>query len=214
VDEREQALLDRLSCEVHGLHLEPVATARVGRFLDLLEVWNPRLRLTGDRDRPTLLRKHVVDALACVRLLPDAGAVLDVGTGAGFPGVVLACIRPDLDVTLLDSRERAVSFLGEAARAIPLPRARALCLRAEEAANRPEVVRRQTLVVSRAIRLDAFLGWAAPLLASDGQAVAMQTPRLDRRTAEKCAARHGLRVLELHDYRLPDGEARRLVVFR
>jgi len=214
VSETEQALLDRLSFEVHGLHLDSVATARISGFLDLLDVWNARLRLTGDRDRATLLRKHVVDALACVRLLPESGSILDVGTGAGFPGVVLACVRPDLQVSLLDSRERSVSFLGEVARAIPLPRVHAVCLRAEEAARRPDLVRRQTVVVSRAIRLGTFLGWAAPLVAPDGQVVAMQTPQVDRNAAEKSAALHALRLVELHDYRLPDGERRRLVVFR
>jgi 16S rRNA (guanine527-N7)-methyltransferase len=213
VTETEQALLDRLACEVHGLQLERAATARLTRFLDLLDVWNPRLRLTGDRDRSTLLRKHVVDALAAERFLPDAGSVLDVGTGAGFPGVVLACVRPDLEVTLLDSRERAVSFLGEAVRGIPLPRARAVCLRAEDAATRPELVRRQTSVVSRAIRLDAFLEWAAPLVQPGGRLIAMQTPRVDHEAADRLAARHALRFLELYDYRLPDGERRRLVVF-
>jgi 16S rRNA (guanine(527)-N(7))-methyltransferase RsmG len=213
VADTEQALLDRLACEVHGLRLAPAAVARLGRFLDLLELWNRRLPLTGDRDRRTLVRKHVVDSLACVPLLPDAGSVLDVGTGAGFPGVVLGCVRPDLDVALLDSRERVASFLGEVTRAVPLPRARAVRLRVEDAAEHPDLAGKQALVTSRAIRVDRFLAWAAPLLASNGRALAMQTTHLDRATAEKGGARHGLRVVDLRDYRLPDGEPRRLVLF-
>lgn len=202
----------RLAGEVHGLAPDAGSVARLGRFLEVLEVWNRRLRLTGERARDTLVRKHVIDALACVPLLPATGPVLDLGTGAGFPGAVLACVRPDLDVTLLDSRERVASFLGEVVRTVPLPRATPVVLRAEQAAADPALAGRQALVTSRAVRLESVVGWAAPLLAPGGRVVAMQTPQVDRAAAARTARRHGLAVVDERDYRLPGGERRRLVV--
>ena len=213
MDATEQDILGRCAAQF-GFALDVAALNRIDRFVDLLLVWNSRLRLTGERDVGTIVRKHVADAFACVPLMPDdGGRVLDLGTGAGLPGGVVSCVRPDLAMTLLDARERPVSFLSEAIRTVPLPRARAVQMRAEEAARDAEIGGRQQVVTSRAVRMDLFLGLAKPLLAERGKAVSMQTPKTDAATAQTVAAAHGLSLLDVRDYRLPDGEPRRLVVF-
>jgi 16S rRNA (guanine527-N7)-methyltransferase len=192
-----------------GLGMDAEIVQRIGRFIDLLTIWNRHIRLTGDRQRRILVRKHVVDSLAVVPELPPAGLVVDVGTGAGFPGVVLGCARPDLDLRLLEPRRRPSSFLAEVIRTIPLPRAVVVQGRGEDASADPLVAGRAALVVSRALRLEALLGIAPPLLAPGGIIVAMRTP------LARCSnpAGRGLAVLRTRDYRLPDGEPRRLVVF-
>ncbi len=213
MDATEQAILGR--CAEHfGFDLDVGALDRIGRFLDLLVVWNRRLRLTGERDVGTIIKKHVADSFACVPLMPaDAGRVLDLGTGAGFPGAVVSCVRPQLTMTLLDARERPVSFLGEAIRSVPLPNARAVQMRAEEAALDRTIGHCQQVVTSRAVRMDLFLGLAKPLLGERGRAVSMQTPNTTETTAQTVAAAHGLSLLDVRDYELPDGEPRRLLLF-
>lgn len=212
MDEVRQALLEKVSFEEFGFRLDKDALGRIDRFLQLLELWNRRLRLTGERDPSTLVQKHVVDSLSCVPLLPQVGNVLDLGTGAGFPGAVLACVRPDLETVLLDARERPVSFLREVVRTAPLEHTRAIAMRGEDAATDSGMVGRQAVVTSRALRMEAFFPLAKPLLAPGGIAVSMQTPRVDVPTASAIAARYGLRLVELRDYRLPNGDPRRLVV--
>jgi len=197
-----------------GFSLTPDAVGRIDRFLDALELWNRRLRLTGRQTREQLIRHHVADALACVPLLPQAGEVLDLGTGAGFPGVVLSCVRPDLTVILLDSRQRPVSFLNEVVRVADLAGTRPVLLRAEDAAGDERLARRQALVTSRAIRPDTFFRLAKPLLASGGLAVSMQTPAVSPETIRAMVSPVGLQPVELRDYRLPDGDPRRLVICR
>lgn len=194
-----------------GVELQPDDVGRIDRFLDLLEVWNRRLRLTGERDRRTLLRKHVADAIGCVALMPHGARLLDIGTGAGFPGAVVACVRADLQTTLLDAKQRPVSFLGEVIRNVPLPRASAVRMRAEDAGG-SSLAHRQDVVTSRAIRIELFVELAKPLLAPGGRAISMQATATDRARADAIAERAGMRVVAVHDYRLPDGEARRLVV--
>jgi len=193
-----------------GVELDPDTVGRLDRFLGLLEVWNRRIRLTGERDRKRLIEKHLIDSLAPVAHLPAHGTVVDIGSGAGFPGIILACVRPDLDVALVESRRRPTSFLREVIRTIPLPATRAFESRAEEAVQNPALSRRAAVVIARAIPLDAFLGLAAPLLAPRGQAIAMQTPR----TARAAASGHGLELARRRDYRLPGGAPRTLLVFR
>src|SRR5207249_9597956 len=77
---------------------------RLVRFLDLLAVWNRRIHLTGQRDLSSLIRAHAIDSLAPAPHLPSTGLVVDVGSGAGFPGIVLGCLR---------SEERRVGKSGE-----------------------------------------------------------------------------------------------------
>src|SRR5439155_19986 len=96
-----------------------------------------------------------------------AGLVVDVGSGAGLPGLVLACARPDLELRLVEARRRRASFLREAIRTIPLAHARVLEARAEAVAD-AEVIGRAAVVIARAVRVDAFLPLAARLGASEG----------------------------------------------
>lgn len=214
--EGEQEFIERTCDESFGVRLDEKAVSRIGRFVDLLVLWNQRVRLTGERDRSILLRKHVIDSLACLPMLPREGEgdVLDLGTGAGFPGAVLGCARPDLAMTLLDARQRPVSFLSEVIRSLALPHARAIAMRGEEAAADPTLAGHQSVVTCRALRIDVFLPLARPLLHPGGIAVSMQTPKLGPAMAAAIAREHGFNIVDLCDYTLPDGERRRLVVAR
>ena len=195
-----------------GVSLDEEAVDRLDRFLALLVAWNRRLRLTGERSPDAIVRHHIVDSLAAIRLLPDVGPIVDLGTGAGFPGIVLGCVRPRLPIVLVDARRRPISFLREVIRALGLEQARAVQSRAEDLARTSELAGAARLVVSRAVRLDEFLRLARPLLAPDGLAVAMQTPRTATRL-DDVARRHGLRVASVHPYELAGGRQRTLVSF-
>jgi len=195
-----------------GIAIEPNAVARLERFLTILAEWNRPLRLTGERTVRAIIEQHVVDSLAVVPRLPSAGLIADIGSGAGFPGIVIGCMRPDLEVVLIESRRRRTSFLREAIRTIPLPRARALEVRAEEAGRDTVLARRVDLAIGRALRLDVFLGLAKPLLSPRGVAIAMQTPRTAPHS-DRAAASQGVRLVGRHDYALPGGAERTLLVF-
>ena len=196
-----------------GIEVDAESLARIGRFIDLLDLWNRRIRLTGDRDRRTLVRKHAVDSLAVVSELPARGIVADIGSGGGFPGLVLGCVRPDLSLRLIESRRRPASFLAEAIRTIPLPGATVIGTRAEDAGRDPAVAGRSDLVVSRAVRLETFLPPTMSLVAPRGLVIAMQTPGVEVDHARETGLLYGLELSRHRDYRLPDGERRRLLVF-
>lgn len=198
---------------VGAAELDEGALDRLGRYLDLLSLWNRRFHLTGDRDLETLVDRHVADALAvCPELLPG-GHLVDIGSGAGFPGVVVACARPDVRVTLLEARRRPVSFLAEVARAIPLPSMHPILGRAEDAPMRG-LGESADVVVSRAVRAEAFLPLAYPLTAAGACVLVMSTPRQDETVLDALATGLGLVPEARRDYVLPGGETRRLVRFR
>jgi 16S rRNA (guanine527-N7)-methyltransferase len=194
-----------------GVEPDAEALLRMDRFLDVLDVWNRRVRLTGDRDRQTIVARHVVDSIAIVRHLPPAGLLIDVGSGAGFPGIVLGCFRTDLSIVLLEARRKRVTFLREAIRAIGLENVRALELRGEAAVRDTSLAGRASVLTARAVRLEVFLAIATPLLAPGGVAIAMQTPR-NEHEAESVATSHRFVVGQRVEYALPDGARRLLLI--
>jgi 16S rRNA (guanine527-N7)-methyltransferase len=192
------------------VELDDAAAGRMLRFVDLLEIWNQRVRLTGDRDRRTILEKHVVDSLAPCRWLSHAGLVVDIGSGGGFPGVVVACVRPEMSVVLIEARRRPCSFLSEVTRAVPLPLVRVVNARAEEAATDATLAGRADVVMSRAVRLEDVLGLGRPFLASGGGVIAMRTPA-GIAEEDGILAKAGFVRSDEFAYELPDRSRRRIV---
>jgi 16S rRNA (guanine527-N7)-methyltransferase len=136
---------------------------------DELGRWNQRLSLIGPGTADEILSRHYGEALAALPLVPrEARQGVDVGSGAGFPGLVLAAVRPDLAMTLVEARERKWSFLLAAARKASLP---CRCLNARVSVplptGLPETI---DLVTARALKLDPeVLGAFASRLGTEGR---------------------------------------------
>ena len=102
--------------------LSPTAVGRLARYLSDLDHWRRRINLTGQLTAADLV-DHANEALIAAGLLPSNGSLIDIGSGAGFPGVPLAIGRPDTQVTLLEPRTKRAAFLRHLVRALPLPKA-------------------------------------------------------------------------------------------
>jgi len=102
------------------IELSERVCSALATFASLLLDWNQRINLTGARDLPTLAAEHLADAFALAPHLPATGRCVDVGSGAGLPGVVLAVLRPDLDFVLLEPIQKRRAFLLAAVRALSL----------------------------------------------------------------------------------------------
>jgi 16S rRNA (guanine527-N7)-methyltransferase len=113
---------------LEALGLQGPALSRLAAYLDTLAAWSPRVNLTGARSAAERVRLLVGDVLAA-GTLPPPGRLIDVGSGNGSPGLVLALLRDDLEVTLLEPRTRRWAFLREAARAAGRSGVRVLRLR-------------------------------------------------------------------------------------
>jgi 16S rRNA (guanine527-N7)-methyltransferase len=162
---------------------EPLDAARQQQLLDyvaLLAKWNQAYNLTAVREPRDMLIRHVLDSLT---LLPHLapGRWLDVGSGPGLPGLVLAIARPELQWTLLDSNRKKTLFCGQAARALRLANVTVVHCRAEE--HRPEAGY-QGITTRAWTALDEQWRLLAPLLAPGGRLVAMK----GRHPADEIAA--------------------------
>jgi 16S rRNA (guanine527-N7)-methyltransferase len=122
MSEPSNTVRSRLNALLAEAGLAPVESAVAGRFEDYLSLilrWIARVNLTAIRDEEGILQRHFVESIACARVLP-AGitTLLDVGSGAGFPGVPIALCRPEISVTLAESQGKRAAFLHEAVRVL------------------------------------------------------------------------------------------------
>ena len=181
-------------CERLGLAVSPDAVQRLAAFAASLWSWNERLNLTRHTDVEKFVSRDVADAVAIASHLAAGEHVLDVGTGGGVPGVLLAILREDLRVELCDSvgkRARAVrEIVSEIGLAIPVHEgaAQPLVVAAAEAGDRGGRPGRFDVLVVRAVApLLKLLGWFEPLCDAYGRMLVVKGPRWEE---EKGEARH------------------------
>lgn len=150
-----------------GIDLDPAGAAALLRFGALLARWNRAFNLVSRRDIDRLLPRHLLDSLSAASHLAPS-RVLDLGTGAGLPGVPLAIVRPELQFTLADRNERKIRFIGQVVRELGLGNVTPLCA---DVARLPEDVSFDT-VVTRAVAAPAAI-WALaePRLSAGGRLV-------------------------------------------
>jgi 16S rRNA (guanine527-N7)-methyltransferase len=168
--------------EVFGDRL-PVAQ----KYVALLAGAGVERGLIGPRETPRLWERHVLNCAGLAELLVAGETVLDLGSGAGLPGLVLALHREDIEVVLVEALQRRATFLTEAVAELGLSNVTVRRARGEELAGKIEV----DVVTARAVApLDRLAGWALPLLRSEGRLLALKGEQAD---AELAAARPGLR---------------------
>ncbi len=134
MDPTEQDLLISTACAL-GVELKEIHLKRLFAYLDELCLWNRRTNLTGVRSRKRMVVELLADSLVPAPLLPFSARLLDVGSGAGLPGIPLKIIRPDLRVDLLEPSRRRYHFLKQAVRILGMGGIQALQGRVEESSN-------------------------------------------------------------------------------
>lgn len=189
-------------------------------YLELLLEWNQRINLTSITDEREIAVKHFLDALAGGRYIKweEAGTVLDLGAGAGFPGLVLKIWRPDYRFLLVDAVQKKVNFMTLVIEKLGLDGIEAVHGRAEELGRREEYRERFGMVVARAVAgLATLAEYCLPLVAVGGWFYAFKGPHVQEELAqgEKAIGLLGGRVEEVNCYRLPvSGDGRSLIAVR
>lgn len=193
-----------------GLALHDGALEKLERYADRLLAWNRKVNLTAVTDPAEMAEKHLVDSLA---LLPDAAGattLLDVGSGAGLPGIPLAIALPSLDVTCCDSAAKKVAFVKAVAAELGL-RVHGVAARAEGEPER-EGLPRAEVVVSRALAdPERWLPLAARYLAPGGRVLVTLGREADEQVLLRAGATAGLTLLGLRRFALPRSGAHRAV---
>ena len=200
--------------EENNLEITGRQADQLDRYAQLLVEWNEKMNLTAITDPEGVLVKHLMDSLTVLRSLPAAGEkvrLIDVGTGAGFPGIPLAVMREELELTLLDSLNKRLVFLEAVCRALGLE---ARCVHARAAAAGRQKAHREkyNVATARAVAaLPALCEYCLPLVVPGGVFLAMKGPDGEREAQEAASAIKvlGGKLSGIDEWQLPpvEGEA-------
>lgn len=203
-----------LQCGANDTWNLGLSDAQIGQFVryaELLVEWNAtRMNLTRIVSPQGIAVKHFLDSLALLTVArpPQNARVLDVGTGAGLPGLALKIARPDLRVTLMDGTAKKLTFCRAVADDLGLEAVEIVHARAEDAAKRPDLVGRFDWVTARAVApLDKLLPWLAPFAAPGGVLLSLKGIAAEEELAAAwpVAKRLGL-TLDIVSVPLPEAE--------
>lgn len=168
---------------------------RLVSYIDLVLERNEHINLTAVRDRDEAMQKHLADSLSAAELpeFRNACRIIDVGTGAGFPGAILAIAYPDKEFVLLDSTLKRLRVIDEFAERLGISNIRTVHARAEEISGKPDYNAQFDLCVSRAVAsLDKLSGWCLPFVKKGGFFIPFkgENYKEELKSAEKSLRKH------------------------
>lgn len=159
---------------------------------EMLIDWNTRMNLTAITDPVEVVQKHFADSVLPMELIPKGAKVIDVGTGAGFPGVPLAIMRDDISLTLLDSLNKRITFLTELCKALDI-NAKCIHARAEDGGRNAELRGKFDIATSRAVAgVSPLLEYTVPFLKVGGSSLMYKGPQA---AEELSGASNAMKVL-------------------
>lgn len=201
-----------------GIELDDEAVARFDRLAELLIEQNKTMNLTAITDPDEVVIKHFADSISLFKAVnPDNGAkILDLGTGAGFPGIPLLITRPDLNLTMVDSTAKKLRYVAQTVETLGLE-AETLHARAEEAGQDPEYREQYDIVCSRAVAaLNVLSEYCLPFVKVGGVFVAMKSAKAEEEIADakKALGILGGKIIDKITFTLSDGGERTLIVIK
>jgi 16S rRNA (guanine527-N7)-methyltransferase len=175
----------------YGISLSDYQVEQFMKYKDLLKEWNEKINLTAITDDMEIVKKHFIDSISIVKseVFKDGMSVIDVGTGAGFPGIPLKIIMPGVKVLLLDSLNKRINYLNEVIKELKLEGIETIHARAEELSTKPNYREKFDIATARAVANFSVLSeYCIPYVAPGGYFIAMKGPSIDEElTAGKSA---------------------------
>lgn len=174
------------ACKKIGIDLTSMQAEQFEKYYNVLIEWNEKINLTRITEPGEVAVKHFADSLTLLSYyeIPKNARVIDVGTGAGFPGIPLKIARPDIELTLLDSLNKRLVFLIEACGTIGID-AHTVHSRAEDGGQNPLYREKYDVAVSRAVaRLNTLCEYCLPYVKVGGSFVSMKGPDLSEELSE------------------------------
>ena len=184
------------------------------QYMKLLLEWNEKINLTAITDEEEIIKKHFIDSLTISKLIKEDTSVVDVGTGAGFPGMPLA-ITKKVNVTLVDSLNKRINFLNIVKDSIKLENVNTVHSRAEEVGENEKYREKFDYAVSRAVApINVLLEYMLPLVKVGGYCLCMKGPKVidEMQGIENVAEKLGGKYIKLEELEIPGEESRKNVI--
>lgn len=197
-----------------GIGLDDAKVSTLLEYKRILLEWNKKMNLTAIEEERDFIIKHLVDSLSILPFLGEVNSLVDVGTGAGFPGIPLKIVQPSLQVFLMDSLEKRIGFLNAVIGDLKLTGITAVRSRAEDAGVSPVHRERYDAAAARAVAsLPVLLEYCLPLVKPGGIFIAMKGSGTDEiKSSSKALELLGGKIEQVRDFILPDSDMSRSII--
>ena len=182
------------------------------KYMELLKEWNEKINLTAITEPEEIIQKHFIDSATIIKDLEKSKKIIDIGTGAGFPGIPIKIIKPEIEVVLVDSLNKRIKFLEETIKKLNLKKIRAIHARAEEIGQNKEYREQFDAVVSRAVANMTILSeYTIPLIKQNGTAIYMKGSEIEEEleNSKKAIKVLGGTIEKVEKFKLPKSEIKR-----
>ena len=183
-------------------------------YMELLTEWNEKMNLTAITQPYEILQKHFIDSLTILPYLESNQKVIDVGTGAGFPGIPIKIANNEISVTLFDSLGKRISFLDEVIQELALSKMDTHHIRAEEAGKSKMFREQFDIAVSRAVApLATLVEYLLPLVKIGGKCICMKTNKGEEiENSDKAISTLGGEIETIKEFTLPQSDIKRTLI--
>lgn len=185
------------------------------KYMKLLLEWNEKINLTAITDEDEIIQKHFIDSFTVSKYIKLSQKVIDVGTGAGFPGIPLKIIRDDIDITLLDSLNKRINFLQIVIEELNLKNIIAIHSRVEEFGKNAKYRESFDISVSRAVaNLSTLTEYLLPLIKIDGISICMKGSNISEeiQNSKKAINVLGGNIKNIDEFCLPNSDIIRNII--
>ena len=183
-------------------------------YMNLLLEWNEKINLTAIIDPKEMILKHFVDSLTIAKYIKDDEKLIDVGTGAGFPGIPLSIVKENTDIVLLDSLNKRINFLEEVKENLKLENITTIHGRAEEFGKNKNEREKYDIATSRAVAsLNILLEYLLPLVKVGGKAICMKGSNIEEiENAKNALEILGGQIEKIEEITLPNSDIKRNII--
>lgn len=205
----------KIYCSKINIEIKIKELENLYQFMNLLIEKNKQINLTAIIEEKDIILKHFIDSIIIQNSIKDSNNIIDVGTGAGFPGIPLKIINEEKRFVLLDSLNKRVNFLNEVISNLNLKKVEAIHFRAEEAGQKEEYREKFDIVLSRAVsRLNTLAEYMLPFAKVGGKCICLKGPNMKEELEE---AKNAIEILggkieKTEEYYLPESDIGRTIV--
>lgn len=205
----------KIYCSKINIEIKIKELENLYQFMHLLIEKNKQINLTAIIEEKDIILKHFIDSIIIQNSIKDSNNIIDVGTGAGFPGIPLKIINEEKRFVLLDSLNKRVNFLNEVISSLNLKKVEAIHFRAEEAGQKEEYREKFDIVLSRAVsRLNTLAEYMLPFAKVGGKCICLKGPNMKEELEE---AKNAIEILggkieKTEEYYLPESDIGRTII--
>ena len=190
-------------------------TEKFYKYMMFLQEWNEKINLTAITDEKEIILKHFIDSLTVLKYIHENDKIIDVGTGAGFPGIPIAIMMPNVKITLLDSLNKRINFLNEVIRKLDLKNVQTIHSRSEDCGKDISKREKYDIAIARAVaNLTTLSEYLLPFVKIGGKMICMKGSNVEEElnNAEFAIKEFGGEITLKDEFCLPDSDIKRNII--